>query len=93
MTRSFLPFIAGSMGMKSGKFMLYNAIGSVIRATTIILLWVVFVQYYKILLEYSGTISLVVFWLIWAYIYKYKRVEFKKYWDEKNAEMEEMNRK
>jgi membrane protein DedA with SNARE-associated domain len=38
MTRAFLPFIAGSMGMKSGKFMLYNAIGSIIRATTIILL-------------------------------------------------------
>lgn len=93
MTRSFLPFIAGSMGMKSWKFMLYNAIGSFIRATTIILLWVVFVQYYKILLEYSGTISLVVFGLIGAYIYQYKRAAFKKYWEEKNAEMEEMNRK
>lgn len=92
-TRSFLPFIAGSMWMKSGKFMLYNAIGSFIRATTIILLWVVFVKYYKILLEYSGSISFVIFALVWWYIYKYKRVEFKKYWNEKNAEMEELNKK
>lgn len=93
MTRSFLPFIAGSMGMKAGKFMFYNAIGSFIRATTIILLWVVFVKYYKILLEYSGTISLGIMILVWGYIYKYKRVEFKKYWDEKNIEMEELNKK
>lgn len=92
-TRSFLPFVAGSMWMKSGKFMIYNAIGSFIRATTIILLWVVFVKYYKILLEYSGTISLVVFGLIWAYIYKYKRTEFKTYWEEKNAEIEEQANK
>jgi membrane protein DedA with SNARE-associated domain len=81
------------MGMKSGKFMLYNAIGSIIRATTIILLWVVFVEYYKILLEYSGTISLVVFGLIWGYIYKFKKKEFITYWQEKNAEMEELSRK
>lgn len=93
MTRAFLPFIAGSMWMKSWKFMLYNAIGSIIRATTIILLWVVFVEYYKILLEYSGTISLVVFWLIWGYIYKFKKKEFTTYWQEKNAEMEELSRK
>lgn len=79
--------------MKSWKFMLYNAIGSIIRATTIILLWVVFVEYYKILLEYSGTISLVVFWLIWGYIYKFKKKEFTTYWQEKNAEMEELSRK
>jgi membrane protein DedA with SNARE-associated domain len=92
-TRSFLPFIAGSMGMKSGKFMLYNAIGSFIRSSTIIVLWVVFVKYYKILLEHSGTISIIIFWIIWWYIYKYKRKEFKKYWEEKNLEMEEMSKK
>lgn len=93
MTRAFLPFIAGSMGMKWGKFMFYNALWSVIRASTIIILWVVFVEYYKILLEYSGTISLIIFSLIWWYIYKFKRKEFAKYWQEKNAEIEEMSKK
>lgn len=93
MTRSFLPFIAWSMWMKSGKFMLYNAIWSFIRATTIILLWVVFVEYYKILLEYSGTIAIVVFWIIWLYIYKFKKDEFIKYWEEKNAEIEKISKK
>lgn len=93
MTRAFLPFIAWSMWMKSGKFMLYNAIWSIIRATVIILLWVVFVEYYKILLDYSWTISLVVFLLIWGYIYKFKKKEFITYWQEKNAEMEELSKK
>lgn len=91
-TRSFLPFIAGSMWMKNAKFMLYNTIWSIIRATTIILLWVVFISYYKILLKYSGTISIVVLLLVWGYIYKYRAKEFKQYWDEKNAEIEEMTK-
>jgi len=94
MTRSFLPFIAWSMGMKSGKFMLYNALWSIIRATTIILLWVVFVAYYEFLVEHSWKISIIILSLVWFYIYKYKRKEFKKYWEEKSAEIEEMaNRK
>jgi len=93
MTRAFLPFIAGSMGMHSRKFMLYNAIGSIIRATTIILLWVVFVKYYKILLEYSWTIFIIVLLIIWLYIYKFKKQEFITYWQEKNAEMKELNKK
>lgn len=92
-TRAFLPFIAWSMWMHSRKFMLYNAIWSIIRSTIIILLWVVFVKYYKILLEYSWTISLVFLALIWWYIYKYKRKELIVYWQEKNAEMEEISRK
>lgn len=90
MTRSFLPFIAWSMGMKSWKFMFYNALGSIIRATTIILLWVVFVAYYEFLVEHAGKISLTIFAIVWFYIYKYKREEFKKYRAEKNAEIEAM---
>lgn len=87
LTRSFLPFIAWSIGMKSWKFMLYNAIGSFIRATTIILLWVVFVKFYKILLEYSGTISTIILVLIAWYIYFFKKEAFLKYWEEKNLEL------
>lgn len=93
MTRTFIPFVAGTAGMKSWKFMLYNTIGSIIRSSLTITMWVFFVKYYKIILNYAGYIFLWIFILIWIYIYKYKRVEFKKYWDEKNAEMDEMNRK
>lgn len=90
MTRAFLPFIAWSMWMNSVKFMIYNIIWSIIRATTIVLLWVVFIEHYEIILEYIGTIMIVIFALIWIYIYKFKRKEFKKYMDDKNQEMEEL---
>ncbi|MGE4443420.1 MAG: DedA family protein [Candidatus Altimarinota bacterium] len=93
MTRAFLPFIAGSMGMKSGKFMLYNAIGSIVRSIAMVVFGVIFVEYYKIFVEYSGTISIVILALVGGYIYKFKKKEFLKYWQEKNAEMEEMSKK
>ncbi len=93
MTRSFLPFIAWSMWMHSAKFMLYNIIWSIIRATVIIVLWVIFVAYYKIILEHLGTVMIWVMALVWFYIYKFKRVEFKKYMDEKNKEFEEISKK
>lgn len=88
-TRTFIPFVAGTVGMKSGLFMFYNTIWSIIRSTSTVILGVFFVTYYKIILEYSWYIFLGIFALIWLYIYKYKRAEFKKYWDEKNAEIEE----
>lgn len=92
MTRAFLPFIAWSMWMVTTKFMIYNIIGSIIRAITIILLWVLFVEYYKIILEYAWTIILIIFWLIWIYIYKYKRKEFNQYIQEKNKELEKLHK-
>lgn len=93
MTRAFLPFIAGSMWMKSGKFMMYNALWSFIRALAMVIFGVVFVEYYKIFVEYSGTISILMLVLVWWYIYKFKRKEFMIYWQEKNAEMEELSKK
>lgn len=93
MTRAFLPFIAWSMWMKSVKFMIYNIIWSIIRAVTIILLWVLFVEYYKIILEYIWTIMLVIFAIIWIYVYKFKRKEFMQYMKEKNEELENMTKK
>lgn len=90
MTRSFLPFIAWSMGMTSVRFMIYNIIGSIVRSVTIVLLWVVFVEYYKIIIEYIWTLMIVIFTIIWIYVYKYKRPEFKTYMEEKNKEMEEL---
>ena len=90
MTRAFLPFIAWSMWMQSLKFTIYNIVWSIIRATTIILLWVVFVEYYKIILEYIWTIMLIVLMIVWFYVYKYKRVELMQYIKEKNEELDEI---
>jgi membrane protein DedA with SNARE-associated domain len=92
MTRSFLPFVAGSMWMTSVKFMIYNIIWSIIRAITIILLWVLFVEYYKIILEYIWTIIMWIFVIIWIYIYKYKKKEFMQYMHEKNKELDELHK-
>lgn len=90
MTRAFLPFIAGSMWMNSLKFMIYNVVGSIIRACTIVILWVQFAEHYEIIVEYMWTIMMVILALVWIYIYKFKRKEFKKYMEEKNQEMEEL---
>ncbi len=90
MTRAFLPFIAWSMWMQSLKFTIYNIIWSIVRSVTIILLWVVFVEYYKTILNYIWSIMLVVFFWIWIYIYMYKKEEFLQYMKEKNEELEEL---
>ncbi len=92
MTRAFLPFIAWSMWMHSAKFMLYNILWSIVRAIIIILLWVVFVEYYKTILEYMWEVMLIVFAITWFYIYKFKRKEFKQYLHEKNLEFEELQK-
>jgi len=92
MTRAFLPFIAGSMWMHNAKFMLYNIIWSIVRAVIIISLWVVFVEYYKVILDYMWEVMLLVFALTGFYIYKFKRKEFKQYLHEKNLEFEELHK-
>jgi len=92
MTRAFLPFIAWSMWMATTKFMIYNIIWSIVRAITIILLWVMFVEYYKIILEYIWYIMMWLMFLIWIYIYKYKKNEFMEYIREKNKELEELHK-
>lgn len=92
MTRAFLPFIAWSMGMHSKKFMIYNTIWSIIRSIVIILLWVIFVEYYKIILEYIWFIMIWLIISIWFYIYKFKRKEFIQYIKEKNEEIDNMSK-
>ncbi len=90
LTRAFLPFIAWSMWMKKTSFAIYNIIGSVIRASTIIIMWVIFISYYKIFLDNAWYIMIWIMAIIWTYIYIFKRKEFKKYLDEKNKEIEAM---
>ncbi len=88
-TRAFIPFIAGSMWMKQKHFWLYNIIGSISWAITIIILWVVFVQYYKKILD---NISYILIWIIIfvvLYIFFFKKKEFKEYLKEKNEEIDE----
>lgn len=92
-TRAFLPFIAWSMWMKSMTFMLYNIIWSIIRSITIITLWVVFWKYYETIVNHIWKFMLIVFFILWIYIYKYKKVEFMKYIEEKNAELEQIWKK
>ncbi len=89
-TRAFLPFIAWSMWMKKTSFAIYNIIGSIIRASTIIIMWVVFIKYYKILLNYAWYIMLGIIAVIWIYIYFFKKEEFKKYLKEKEEEIDLM---
>jgi len=88
LTRAFLPFIAGSMWMKSKTFMFYNIIGSIVRSLVMIILWVLFAKYYEWIIDNSGKIMLIITIASWLYIWKYKKKEFIKYWQEKNAEME-----
>jgi len=88
-TRAFVPFIAGSMGMSNKVFWISNIIGSIIRAATIVILGVVFAKYYEILVDYFGYIMTWIFIIIAVYIYLFKKEEFKKYMEEKNAELEE----
>ncbi len=92
-TRAFLPFIAWSMWMKSMTFMLYNILWSIIRSITIITLWVVFWKYYETIVNHIWKVMLVILFILWIYIYKYKKKEFMQYMEEKNAELEQIWKK
>lgn len=92
-TRAFVPFIAGSMGMHTGRFWIYNIIGSILWATTIITLGVAFVTYYKIILAYISYVLLGILIFVALYVYFFKREAFKKYLREKEAEIEEKSKK
>jgi len=89
LTRSFIPFIAWSMWMPQKNFWLYNIIGSIIWAITIITLWVLFSQYYKKIVDFFPYILLWILIIAWIYIAIFKRKEFAKYIADKNAEIDE----
>jgi membrane-associated protein len=88
-TRAFLPFIAGTMGMKKKSFFIYSITGSIVRATTCIVLWVVFVSYYETIVDYFKYIILGIIVIAWIYIYFFKKAQFLKYIEEKNKELDE----
>ena len=94
LARAFIPFIAGTTGMKHASFIIYNFIGSVIYSVTIIMLGVVFAKYYEVALDYIGYIFIGIFVCIWLYIWRFKKTEFTQYMHEKNREIEsKMNNK
>ena len=91
-TRAFIPFIAGSMGMQTGKFWIYNIIGSVLWAGTIITLGVVFVTYYKTILAYLSYVLGGIIVCVIIYIYFFKRETFMSYMKEKEKELDDKAR-
>jgi len=88
LARAFVPFIAWTMKMEKRVFWIYNIIGSILRAITIVILWVFFAEYYEQIVQYLGYILTWIMILTWLYIWKYKKKEFMKYMQEKNEEME-----
>jgi membrane protein DedA with SNARE-associated domain len=78
------------MDMKKPVFMFYNIIGSIIRATTMIILWTLFGKYYEWIVNNFRIIMLVLIAWIAIYIYFFKKEEFKKYLKEKNEELDEL---
>ena len=73
LTRSLVPFIAGSMGMQARSFWVYNIIGSVLWATTIIILGVLFTQYYHMIIANMPYILLGIIALVALYIACFQR--------------------
>lgn len=89
-TRAFLPFIAWSMGMKWWHFMLYNVLGSILRAITIISIWALFGKHYEIVIEYIWTIMIVIMLATFAYLYFFKKDWLKTYIKEKSEELDNL---
>ncbi len=88
LTRAFLPFIAGSMWMKSKVFWIYNIIGSILRSIVMMILWVLFAQHYEKVVDNFWKIMIWMMVLTWLYIWKFKKKEFKQFMKEKNEEMD-----
>lgn len=88
MARAFVPFLAGSMRMSQKAFMLSNIIASVFWTSAMVILWVVFVQYYEVVLEYIRYIVLGLMLCGGLYVYFFKRAALKQYMADKEAEID-----
>jgi len=88
LTRAFVPFIAGTMWMRTKNFFIYNIIWSIIWSVFIIILWVLFAKVYEQIIDYLPYILIWIMFIVWIYIWKYKKKEFMKYMQEKNEEIE-----
>lgn len=88
MARAFIPFLAWSMRMSQKTFLRSNIIASVFWTTAMVILGVVFKSYYDTVVQYIRyvVIGLMVCGIL--YVYFFKREAFKKYMDDKEAEIE-----
>lgn len=91
--RAFIPFIAGAALLSSKKFWLYNTIGSLLWSIAIVSLGVFFIENYEKILDNFGTITTAILILFVLYMWFFKRESLKKYFHDKNREMEEMLQK
>ncbi len=89
LSRAFIPFIAGTSWMKKSSFFLYNTIGSIVRAVSMILLGVVFAKNYETIIDYIWYFFIGILLLFIWYIYFFKKEAFMKYIEEKNKEIDE----
>lgn len=87
--RAFIPFIAGSMGMRARTFWIYNIAGSILWATVIISLGVFFIEHYEIILDWLQYIILGLLVAFGLYIWFFRREAFMDYLREKQQEIEE----
>jgi membrane protein DedA with SNARE-associated domain len=75
--------------MREQNFWLYNMIGSIIWAISIIFLGVKFIDNYETILDNLGKIMMGVLILVIGYMYFFQREKLRNYMNEKQKEMEE----
>ena len=88
MARAFVPFLAGSMRMSQKTFLISNIIASIFWTTAMVVLGVVFVQYYEIVIKYIRYIVLGLMVCGTLYVYFFKRAALKQYMADKEAEID-----
>lgn len=87
--RAIIPFIAGTSKMKAKNFIIFNVIGSAIWGVTIILIWRLFVDNYETIISHFWKIMTAILIAVIAYIFFFKKEEFKKYLKAKQEEINE----
>lgn len=87
--RAIIPFVAWASKMTPKKFIIYNIIGSAIWWTIIILVWKIFVDNYEVVVDHFWKIMTWILLAIIAYIFTFKKKEFKKYLQDKQNEINE----
>jgi len=75
--------------MQEKNFWIYNTIGSIIWATSINLLGILFIDQYETILDNLGTIMMIILGLVFAYFYFFRRDSLKQYMQDKQQEIEE----
>ncbi|MFB0964696.1 MAG: hypothetical protein QMC36_03245 [Patescibacteria group bacterium] len=78
--------------MVPGRFWIYNIVGSIVWAATIITLSVAFASYYQVVLDYVGYFFLALILAFSAYVWFFRRDAFMRYWEEKKLEIEEKSK-